>query len=690
MTARTGHAMRRKTAVPLSLMVVFTALCSWAGDSYRWPLDMPKKLTSSFAEYRPGRFHAGIDLRTGDIGKDVHAAEDGYISRVRCSPWGYGKAIYLKLDDGYTVVYGHLDEFAGPIAEYVRQIQHERQSYSVDLYPGPYVFRVERGDVVARSGQTGTGAPHLHYEIRDPQNRPVNPRLLGITWPDTTRPIIRKVLIAPAGAGSLVNGDLVPAVLNTKRIAPGEYTCNPISAYGTVGFGIDVLDPANNGANKLGVHTVRATAADRELFLIRNDFLSYETNDNGVVAYHPYLLDEGRFLLQWRWPGNRAEPYLQTPAQGWYVAGEEPGEVVIETTDFLGNQATLTIPVEPYVPLPDTSIESGPTENTGGVTLDCFGNDLIVTIRFTAPEPVHPEIVVECGRPVETGAVRRISETCFRAALTPYPDRGTAPDRRAAPDTGDLSVRVLHPRVAPEPHRVFVFERGGRPREVDLRGVRVRVEPHSPYGNLYLASRPSPPPAKPPERPACLAGPWSLWPDRSPIDDPVTLVFNAPDNATSLERVHVYRRTTAGWSCCTTERTGERLSVKTRRLGTFAVMEDRTPPRIFDIAPAIGGRPTVGSRTASRRPDITARVSDIGSGIQHVEVTLLEGGPSAGSGPSANGLWLLVAYDPERGRIAWERDHDLPEGHNTLRFEVRDKAGNTTTATRRIDIPTAE
>ena len=56
----------------------------------RWPLDLPAHwLTSNFMEYRGGRFHAGIDLKTRETeGFPAYAVEDGWISRVRATPAG--------------------------------------------------------------------------------------------------------------------------------------------------------------------------------------------------------------------------------------------------------------------------------------------------------------------------------------------------------------------------------------------------------------------------------------------------------------------------------------------------------------------------------------------------------------------------------------------------------------------------
>ena len=94
-----------------ALLILLSGAAAAAPSGYVWPLKLDPQLTSSFAEYRPGRFHAGIDLRTNGVGREVFAASDGYVSRVRCSPYGYGKAIYLQMNDGNSVVYAHLSSY---------------------------------------------------------------------------------------------------------------------------------------------------------------------------------------------------------------------------------------------------------------------------------------------------------------------------------------------------------------------------------------------------------------------------------------------------------------------------------------------------------------------------------------------------------------------------------------------------
>ena len=82
-----GHSWHR--AVLFAAVLWLAAAGAVAANDrapYLWPFDRTPDLSSSFGEYRSGRFHMGVDLSTnGAIGVPVHAAADGHVSRVRCS-----------------------------------------------------------------------------------------------------------------------------------------------------------------------------------------------------------------------------------------------------------------------------------------------------------------------------------------------------------------------------------------------------------------------------------------------------------------------------------------------------------------------------------------------------------------------------------------------------------------------------
>ncbi len=619
-----------------------------AEEPYDWPLGLPRVLTSSFGEYRAGRFHAGIDLRTGGIGKPVHTPLDGYVSRVRCSPSGYGKAVYLKLADGCTVVFGHLDDYSPALRDYVRRAQHEDRSYTVDLTPPANAFPVKRGDVVAYSGQTGIGAPHLHYEIRDEQEALINPRLLGITWPDNTRPVVRKVLVAPQGPGSTVNGGIVPVILDAREAAPGRYTCSPVRVSGTFGLAVDALDPANEGANRLGVYQVRTVLDGREAFLMKMDRFTYDDRQNLAVSYHPFFLDEGWFMLQWRWPGNVCDPYQQTASTGWIAAPGQPVEARLEISDFTGNDAVVTVPIEPDSPAAPVEVARAGNE-PGSVTLECMGEWLIVTAWFPNAESDAPVLSVEGADGAQERAMARVSPTLFRVGVRP------------SPDAQALEIRAAHPRLGDEAQRVAVFHRGAARRTLESDRVRVQVGPNSPYGVLFLEVQAESAADAPPI--PLRSTPVRLWPEASPVDQAVTLSFPMPDGIEQPRRAGIYRRSGADWRYVGSKHTGDRLETTTGSWGVYAVLEDDAPPTLRLTAPAAD------APAASLRPAIEAEARDIGSGIADITAT-------------CNGQWLLMAYDPEHSRVEWEADEDLEAGENELVITATDEAGNVTTVRR--------
>ncbi len=120
------------------------------------PLKIPLLMSANFGELRPNHFHSGIDLKTqGRIGLPVYAMDDGYVSRVVVSPWGFGRAVYINHSSGLTTVYGHLDRFAPFIDEIVRRQQYEQEDFSIDCEFAEGEIPVAQGDIIGYSGNSG-------------------------------------------------------------------------------------------------------------------------------------------------------------------------------------------------------------------------------------------------------------------------------------------------------------------------------------------------------------------------------------------------------------------------------------------------------------------------------------------------------------------------------------------------------
>jgi murein DD-endopeptidase MepM/ murein hydrolase activator NlpD len=165
---------------------------------FRDPLDIPVILAGNYGELRPNHFHSGIDIKTnGHTGMRVHAAAEGYISRVNVSNTGFGNAIYITHPAGFTTVYGHLDRFSPALEAYVKRQQYAQQRWHIDLDIPPDSFRVGKGDLIAWSGTTGASlAPHLHFEIRDTKSeKPLNPMLFGFNIADNIPPSVYHIAV---------------------------------------------------------------------------------------------------------------------------------------------------------------------------------------------------------------------------------------------------------------------------------------------------------------------------------------------------------------------------------------------------------------------------------------------------------------------------------------------------------------
>lgn len=153
-----------------------------------WPLPDRTDFSSGFGDFRPGRFHYGLDLRTGDKRLPVVAPVSGFVSQVWLSYFGYGKALYLKGDDGSTYVFAHLDHYIPEIDSVVKALQFTSKRYYQRKWFEPEEFPVKQGDTIAFSGKTGIGAPHLHFESRDRENVPRSPLRRGFAIRDTQGP----------------------------------------------------------------------------------------------------------------------------------------------------------------------------------------------------------------------------------------------------------------------------------------------------------------------------------------------------------------------------------------------------------------------------------------------------------------------------------------------------------------------
>lgn len=111
-----------------------------------------------------GRLHEGVDI-SADSDAQVLVSADGEVVAAG-EKGGYGRYVAVRHAVGLTTIYAHL----GAIQAGVK--------------PG---LRVTAGQLIGRIGSTGTSTgPHLHFEIRDAADRPLDPAMfLGKAFAET-------------------------------------------------------------------------------------------------------------------------------------------------------------------------------------------------------------------------------------------------------------------------------------------------------------------------------------------------------------------------------------------------------------------------------------------------------------------------------------------------------------------------
>jgi len=253
-------------------------------NNYLWPNDYDEKITTTFGEPRSRRFHAGIDIRTyGEIGSNIYAIESGYISRIKVDPYNYGKAIYLTLEDGNTVLYSHLDSFSNEIENEIQKLRQKYKSNFIDhSFNKNRRIYFSKGDIIGYCGDSGSlSGPHIHFEIRDNNGSPINP-LKYYNINDTINPIVKSLYIDPLGPYSHINGIQTKEKFLLDKISNYKYVINDtISISGEVGLSIESHDLINELPFKFGIYKIE--------LILDNDII-YQIIYDKYSFYEDYLI----------------------------------------------------------------------------------------------------------------------------------------------------------------------------------------------------------------------------------------------------------------------------------------------------------------------------------------------------------------------------------------------------------------
>jgi len=592
-----------------------------APGQVRWPLDLATRyLTSNFMEYRSGRFHAGLDLKTQTVtGFPARAVEDGYVVRLRATPSAYGRAVYLQGVSGRIYVYAHLERFSDHLRALVDAQRALTRSYRVRLQFAPGEVPIKQGDVLGLTGQSGTGGPHLHFEVRDAHNRPTEPLAEGFTVQDSLAPVIHRLRVWPVTPAARIQDGADEHLLQAPDGLSGQQP--PLQVSGPVAFSARIVDRSDRRGHSLEPSLIQVHLDGELVFSCHNE--SYDFAENALQRLEWLVLPSVRERWLHRHPRNT----LTGRSGGLWYLGDEgqglaPGRhlVAVSAADRAGNRTEAHFDL-----VVDTAGQSGPSGAESA----------------WKPVLVRPEIFAP--------------DSLSRIVVTPFFDVDSY-DVRAA--VGSLRRRVYSAAK-------------GDP-------VLDNLVVYSSPATLTPAQRQAG--ADQGLRPLGVARDFvaATW----PIEASLPVRMADPDSAASSDRSTwgLYRWHRDKWDRVTAwpEASGGvvksvvkrevKREVKLDQPGLHAVLADYSPPVIGRLDRAqVGLGPTgeVVGVTLPRWDLLPVPVQDLGSGLAAETIRV-----------QLDGQDLIAEPDLPRDRILVEFPDAMAVGPHQLRIEVADQVGH--------------
>lgn len=658
---RIGAIAMLAGALVAGLPAAAPAIAPAKASGLLWPLDRPKEIVSTFGEYRYDRLHAGLDLSTdGAVGLPVKAVGDGEIYRLKVEWRGYGRALYLRLRDGRRIVYGHLERYEDKALGLEKRVARRREE-SGNRFPGDVFLEpgipVRRGQVVAYSGESGVGPPHLHVEVRDADDHPIDPFTAGLPRPPAgAAPVLESLTLTAAAPQVFIDGRAREVTLDLRRPSPGVVVGGPFEA------SVSAWDPTGGG---------RAGLSDLEVLVDGVSWYHFEPRrfgfSEGPVAgllfdHRRSRLGPARFSYRLSLqPGNNLATGSTEARRALSAPVSEASETVPGAFDLPAGEHLLEIRARAV----------GGAERRTKVAVnvappkEASGTGDLATIPYAS---LHVEALPRffdiwigggaAGSPLPAAASSGSDALVAHILWQTFKD-GTShvgvsyPFARTNIEGWNRAIQSVLGAASID----WVTREEGVRRDLDGSFVDLPEKARFFTGPLVIrqvAVDTAPVGLVP------LAKAVDLLPAGESLDAPGRVGFLLPATGAAPERCGIYRQDpdSGRWGY-----EGDRLEsgaiVQTfRRYGRFALLQDDAPPSLSEVLPGPG-------RTVGARPTFSARVSDVGKGLNWDGVRF-----------GVDGRPLVSEYDPDRGVARVVETTSLAAGRHRLTVTVIDRAGN--------------
>ncbi len=644
----------------LFILIVCTAS---AADKVVWPLKIEVSQSSSFAEFRGMRLHAGIDLRTQRRnGLPVVAIADGFVSRVGVQHRGYGYALYIDHPGlNARVVYGHLQDFQGPLKEYIdAKLAKMGSRHGINDFFTPDRFPVKKGQVVALSGESGSGPSHLHFEMRNFSDEPMAPAMFGYRPTDNIIPIFHHFYVEPMSYACVIDGSFLPKRYNLSKKTAVLYKLNPVPAvFGKIGLQAGISD-TNGDGNRYGVENVTLEVnGSRQLERVFHRY-TYDQSRQATWVYDYFKSNQkgtGYVYTLFKWPFDTLYFSAGHPAwSGLFDPAASAGncaEFAINAEDFGGNRISAA-----------GSIVNHPVDFSSEIEASELSS-----FRFDSFEQTDHTLVVIGVRNKGPKSRKEAGAVVCRDS------RGETEKLRVL--LGDTRVEIAFPKEKRWQHGAWLGDRQILPETILVGPEGATLSPAPGIQTVFASNSLHFPTfcsfERTIEKPASggsskrgflkpYSAVWTLAPAEKVFDAEAKVSIRPENYSGDFQKLGIYSVSAGG----TYSHNGEKLehgslTFTTRSGGSFVILEDL-------IAPVLSYSRK--DKDYHLGPVYVFKVSDLGEGVDYLSASATVAGKKA-----------EVYSDPDKAEIYVVR----PVGSNLkVGLHVRDNAGNSASISRTI------
>ncbi|MCD6328509.1 M23 family metallopeptidase [bacterium] len=648
--------------------------CLHASDGYVWPLEKRFGFSGTFGEYRGSWLHSGIDLKTGGVtGLKVLAIGDGVIYRLSVKYRGFGNTLYIRHPDGLISVYAHLKSFENKTLG-LEDIVAKRRKDTGERYPGNIFIEipVKKGQLIAYSGESGLGFPHLHLEIRRGEARPINPMSV-LRQRDRSAPVIKRFILSPLGPDSLVDGTHNDVNVWLKDGARDENRSKSVPVVsGRFLVLLNTFDTISAG-NQCGVHRIELRLDRKLIYSMRLDELEYGKDNHraGLVYDHQYAHFRPMsyvYNLHNRYDAQKPGE-VSCQDKGILDFSERRGlhMLMVKVWDDAGNMSSARIEIKSEAQRDE---ETRPPEwlielnalRPQPLLVEAF--DDFVRIWSQVPKPGPNRYSV----PASAKIVAKWSDGERLSLLPASTSREwlsfLLPSREKVEGQIDLQITSGESgaKSSHHPNRLVfaVPKRGG---VLETNDMKIEFPSGSLYKDQVFAIHKMNA-KQTPGLPIVYGVVNKFAPEGIPLERKVTVSFICPDDLPDRDMarcgVYEYNPKKRTWSYKDNQSAGPRtVAADVRYLSVFGLLVDKVTPRIKLQRPKDRDSLKGGSNR------LVVKISDVGSGIDYRKTTA-----------TIDGVPIDVEYDPDRLTLkGWFNLRRL-EGKHVISIIATDKAGN--------------